>query len=1137
MKKIILALFVVFGFVITACSNKKRDTDPKILVFSKTMGYKHASIPKGVAALQKLGVSNGFKVDTTQNAEFFTDEVLKDYSTIVFLNTTGNVLDHYQEAAFERYIQAGGGFVGIHAATDTEYDWGWYNKLVGGYFKSHPKGTPKADFIVKDPNFIATSFLKDSVWNRKDELYNFRKLNPDVQVVLTVDESTYKGGENGDYHPMAWYHEYDGGRAFYTAGGHTNESYEEDNFLKHLLGGIQYAIGGNMVLDYSKATSQIPPKEDRFSKVTLSLGKFFEPTEMTVLPNNDVLVAQRRGEIMFYKEETKELKQVAFLDVYHKTLHTPGVNAEEGVMGIQKDPDYIKNHWVYVYYSPTGDLWVNRLSRFKFKDDVFDVSSEQIILEVESQREICCHTGGSIAFGPDKLLYLSTGDNATPFNKKRTKYVNNGFAPLNNLEGDEQYDARRSSGNTNDLRGKVIRIKVLADGSYSIPEGNLFAEGTPKTRAEIYTMGHRNPYRITVDQKNSYLYWGEVGPDSRRNEMETRGPIGYDEINQAKKAGNFGWPFFIADNKSYRSYDYATGKSGAAFNVKKPINNSKNNTGLRELPEAMPAPIYYPYGDSPDFPQLGSGGRNAMAGPTYYSDLYYGQYELPSYYDGKLLIYDWVRGWIKAVTFFENGDFNKMEPFASGIQVNHLIDMEVGPNGRIYLLEYGSGWFSQNEDSSLGFVNYNAGNRPPFIETLEVDKTSGGSPLQINASVTATDIENDELTYLWNFGDGRTKKTKEPKVSYTYADSGQFDVSVQVKDTSGDFANSETIQLVSGNTKPEVTIDLVDENTSFYTPGERIQYKVSVTDADATAPINMDNVFVSVDYLQGLDKASMSIGHQQVSAAVTGKALTKSMDCKGCHREQAASIGPSYVDVAKRYKEDKNAMQYLQSKIKNGGSGAWGEVTMPAHPNITSDETNQIVQYILSLAETEEEKQSLPSQGYLNVENVAPGNTMVLRASYTDTGVQEVIPLTGTSSILLYHNTVIARDSEEVENFRRTSFNGQKAYSLTANKGWFVVNDVDFKAIESVTVNTACIGIPENQYAYEIRLGSPDGELIGQAKMPNFKQQETLGKVTIPIRTKAPKTESVYVVCTRDLNGKKEDDYMATISVVFNKNK
>lgn len=1001
---LLLAICLIIG---AGCSNK-REGNPKVLVFSKTMGFKHASIQDGIAAIQKLGKEHKFEVDTTKNAELFSEDSLQQYAAVIFLSTTGDVLDYKQEAAFERYIQAGGGFVGVHAATDTEYDWNWYGKLVGGYFQSHPSGTTEADFIIKDKNFIATEYFKDTVWHRTDELYNFKKLNPDVNVLMTVDESTYEGGENGANHPMSWYHEYDGGRGFYTALGHTSESYSEDKFLKHLLGGIRYAIGDNLEPDYKKATSQIPPDADRFSKVPLVGGEFFEPTEMTILPNDDVLVAQRRGELMHYSAETKELKQVGFLEVYYKTLNTPGVNAEEGFMGLQKDPNFSENNWIYIYYAPTGAEQINRLSRFKFKDGVFDRDSEQVILDVESQREICCHTGGSIAFGPDNMLYLSTGDNSTPFDEPDVQYVNNGYAPLNDIPGHEKYDARRSSGNTNDLRGKILRIRMKDDGTYTIPKGNLFPEGTARTRPEIYTMGHRNPYRISVDPINGYVYWGDVGPDARDDAMANRGPRGYDEMNQARKPGNFGWPLFIGDNKPYVEYDYETGQSGKAFDPEKPINDSRNNTGLRELPKAMPAYVYYPYGLSGEFPQVGTGGRNAMAGPVYYSDIYSGENSLPNYYDEKVFIYEWMRDWMMAVTLFDDGKFNKMEPFASDIDLNNLIDMEVGPDGRIYLLEYGSGWFTKNDDSGLSYIDYNGGNRPPLIDDMIVDRTSGKLPLSVTARVGAKDRENDEVTYVWNMGNGTTKETKEPSISYTYNEAGEYKVGVEVKDDKGASAKSEVVLVVAGNSRPIVSIDLSGGNSSFFIPGVPVNYKVSVQDPDET--IDPANIFVSVDYLEGMDQVNMNQGHQQVSAAVTGKALTRGMDCKTCHKESEKSIGPNYIKMAERYKKDPNAVGYLEKKVIEGGSGVWGEVTMPSHPDVTRDEARQIVQYIQSLAADGTKEKTLPPTGSVVPKPTEGANVFVLTASYTDNGVGNVRPLTGVHSVVLQGSTVPITD-------------------------------------------------------------------------------------------------------------------------------
>jgi uncharacterized protein len=213
----------------------------RILVFSKTAGFHHASIAAGIPAIIKLGKENDFDVDTTTNSAKFTSANLKQYAAVIFLSTTGDVLNDEQQKAFEAYIHSGGGFVGVHAATDTEYGWPWYGDLVGAYFKSHPK-QQVATLHVVDHNFIATKHLP-AEWKRFDEWYNYKYIAKGLHVLITIDEKSYTGGENGDYHPMSWYHQYDGGRAFYTELGHTDESYSDPLYLQHLLGGIQYAIG------------------------------------------------------------------------------------------------------------------------------------------------------------------------------------------------------------------------------------------------------------------------------------------------------------------------------------------------------------------------------------------------------------------------------------------------------------------------------------------------------------------------------------------------------------------------------------------------------------------------------------------------------------------------------------------------------------------------------------------------------------------------------------------------------------------------------------------------------------------------------------------------------------------------------
>lgn len=212
-----------------------------VLVFSKTNGYRHASIPDGIAALRKLGVENNFGVEATEDSTFFTKENLAKFDAVVFLSTTMNVLGEREQTAFENYIKAGGGYVGIHAASDTEYDWPWYGKLVGGYFKSHPK-QQNAIIRVKDNKHPSTKHLPND-WQCFDEWYNYKNLNSDVHVLCQLDETTYEGGENGANHPIAWYHHYQGGRAFYTGRGHTSESFSEPLFLQHILGGIMWAAG------------------------------------------------------------------------------------------------------------------------------------------------------------------------------------------------------------------------------------------------------------------------------------------------------------------------------------------------------------------------------------------------------------------------------------------------------------------------------------------------------------------------------------------------------------------------------------------------------------------------------------------------------------------------------------------------------------------------------------------------------------------------------------------------------------------------------------------------------------------------------------------------------------------------------
>ena len=1064
-------IVIVLFSILSSCNQQSEK--PKILVFSKTSGFHHKSIPSGNQALMQLGAENDFQVDTTTDAANFREEKLKEYAAVVFLNTTGDVLDHYQQTEFERYIQAGGGFVGIHSATDTEYEWPWYGRMVGGYFNGHP-ATQEADLLVVNQEHPATEHLPE-VWTRTDEWYNIKDFNEAVNVLIKLDEESYEGGTHEGDHPIAWYHDYDGGRAFYTGLGHTDESYQEPLFLQHLLGGIRYAIGEEQELDYSRAKTEKVPEEDRFVKTILTQGTLVEPTELTVLPDLGVLVSERRGGIKYYNPQTQEVKQVGFLDVYY--TDDTGANIEEGLLGIAADPDFRNNHFVYVFYSP-ADTSVNRLSRFEFRNDTILQSSEKVVLQFYSERGVCCHTGGSIAFGPDGLLYVSTGDNSTPFNEPNQPYVNHGFAPLDGRPGHEPYDARRSAGNTNDLRGKILRIKVNKDGSYEIPEGNLFPVDEPKARPEIYVMGNRNPYRISVDQRNSFLYWGEVGPDAAADSLETRGPRGYDEFNQARQAGYFGWPLLIGNNYPYRSYNYATGESGAFFDAADPENTSPNNTGLVELPPAQPAFIWYPYAVSPEFPSLGSGGRTAMAGPVYYSSLYPKETRYPSYYDGKLFIYEWVRNWVKVVSMKENGDFESMEPFMPGTTFSAPMDMELGPDGRIYVLEYGQGWFTRNPDAGIARIDYLSGNRPPFVGDISVDKINGNLPFTLTATVEAEDPEGDPLQYLWSMG-GTQKSTREPFLKHTFVRPGDYIINVKVIDQKGAVSKSADFPVYAGNEEPEVAIEL-EGNRSFYFAGVPFAYQVLVKDPGDE--VKMENLFVSVDQIAGKDLAGASMGHQVVSDLMIGKNIMQSSDCKACHKINEKSIGPSYTQVAQFYPQSSSTRRYLMEKIETGGSGVWGENSMPAHPDMSREELELVVKWIMSLGAEEQRKASLPPSGeILPAEELAQKQDVVLRlqATYTDEGGQGLRPLSGSAGVYLRNSLVDVDDLQQTEGFTNLDTLGRNWLVLSGEQAWIKFEDLDLSGISSLKVRGVNVGdaVP---YQVEVRGGQPDGPVLGK---------------------------------------------------------
>lgn len=811
----------------------------------------------------------------------------------------------------------------------------------------------------------------------------------------------------------------------------------------------------------------VMPEESRFTKVAL-VERLDEPMELEVLSDGRVLFIERKGKVKLFDPITKDTETVGFLEVYPEH--------EDGLLGMAVDPDFDHNGWVYFYYAPAGDESINRLSRFDFNENRLDLSSEKIMLEIPVFRG-CCHSGGSLEFGPGGNLFLSLGDDTSPFESDN-------YNPIDERPGRaEAFDAQRSSGNSKDLRGGILRIRPEPDGSYSIPEGNLFAEGTPNTSPEIYVLGNRNPFRISVDQRNGFLYWGEVGPDAHQDSVG-RGPRGYDEVNQAKEAGFFGWPYFVGDNKAYWYYDFENQKSHFQYDDSKPINNSPNNTGVNKLPPAQKAFIWYPYAASEEFPLLGEGGRNAMAGPVYY----YGDFEnsdskFPKYFDGKLFIYDWMRNWIMLVTMDENHNYVSMEPFMPSTQFDKPIDMHFAKDGSLYILEYGTFWNSQNDDAGLYRITFSEGNRRPVVN-INADKKQGAAPLTVKFSSEGTfdyDTE-DELVFEWRFDQENVQSTV-PHPVFSFEEPGMYRPSLTVRDKKGMETRME-MEIVVGNEPPHVGFEIAGNRSFYWDNSRRLDYEVKVNDKEdgtlESGSIAPSEVIVSYIYLkEGFDMIEAAQGHQAGSAVIglKGKTLMDGSDCAACHAYDRASVGPTYKEIAERY-DGQQINEILVSKIVEGGGGNWGERHMPAHPQLSEADAAEMVKYILASGEGNKsmETPEMDIKGYLSLDSHANSQGhYILTASYQDKGANGLAPSVGREQLVLRHARLLAASADGFHDAAKANNRGSYLVKFTANGAYLHFRNIDLHGINHLVFEVD----PGNTSGkLEVRLGTPMGELL-----------------------------------------------------------
>ncbi|MGW4837493.1 PQQ-dependent sugar dehydrogenase [Streptomyces globisporus] len=597
-----------------------------------------------------------------------------------------------------------------------------------------------------------------------------------------------------------------------------------------------------------RIAADIPAADYQQVQLALGAAELGEAMSLAVLPDRSVLHTARDGTVRL-TDAAGSTKTAGKLDVY--------THDEEGLQGIAVDPDFTANRFVYLYYSPllntppgdaptTGsaadfEAWKGHLnlSRFVLKaDGTLDLGSEKVVLEVESDRGQCCHVGGDIDFDAAGNLYLTTGDDTNPFESA-------GYAPIDErTDRNPQFDAQRSSGNSNDLRGKLLRIKPTADGGYTVPAGNLFAPGTADTRPEIYAMGFRNPFRMSVDKKTGAVYIGDYGPDAGTTDPN-RGPSGQVEFNRVTQPGNFGWPYCTGTNtptETYGEYTFPSGPSGAKYACASgPANNSFRNTGLATLPPAQPAWIRYA-GDAGSPPEFGGGSESPMAGPVYNFDADLDSaVKFPASLDGRFFATEYGRKWIKPVEVKADGSPGTIDTFPwTGTQV---MDSAFGPDGALYVLDYGTGAGNQ----ALYRVEYLAGSNRSPVAKAAADRTSGPTPLAVSfSSAGSADPEGGNLTYAWDFGDGAT--STDPNPSHTYTTAGTYNPTLTVTDPEG-LTGTASLVVTAGNTAPTVTLTTPADG-SLFSFGDSVPFTVAVSDPEDGT---VDCSKVKVTYLLGHD--------------------------------------------------------------------------------------------------------------------------------------------------------------------------------------------------------------------------------------------------------------------------------------------
>ena len=656
---------------------------------------------------------------------------------------------------------------------------------------------------------------------------------------------------------------------------------------------------------------------DRYEKEVV-VSNLSDPLQLDLTPEGRIFLIERAGAVKTWDPGTGLTTTLLQL----KTT----VEADAGALALALHPDFSRNRQLFVYYTTPGELGVMRLARYTWEGDA--LVDEKRILDVPLEPGTPpYHCGGGLAWDREGNLLLSTGDNSAPQDVPAVHPV------------DSKRDSRRSAGNSMDLRGKILRFTPKPDGSYTCPPGNLFADPA-RGRPEIYAMGVRNPFRVSTDPDTGLISWGDVGGNV--NEKLGLGPEGNDEINVTRVPGFFGWPWLSGVTGYWRSFEPSNMQpSGEFFQPDHIINDSPANTGLKELPPALPPILYYSNMPSTEWPFTGSGGRSVTGG-VFYRTSSRDERRLPDSLRGTLIFGEWMRNWLAVATITPEGKLISAGRFLANLEFRRPADFKIGPEGALYIAESGEKW-TGNNNSQITRVIYRRGNKPPGI-SLVADTTAGRVPLtvKLTAQVSDADQPGAALPVTWEMPPGITVPDG-PSGTVVFPSAGAMVVRATVTDAAG-AAKSASLTIYAGNEAPVVRF-VSPRDGGFFEYGQPIVWKVETTDGeDGTLPA--ENLRVE---MARYDASPLGTG----SATSPGLALMRQTTCFACHQANIKSAGPAYVEVARRYAPDPAAPALLAQKILSGSNGVWGEIPMPPHPQHTAAEAAQMVNWILSLASME----------------------------------------------------------------------------------------------------------------------------------------------------------------------------------------